>query len=77
MNLDSARARPDNLSVAGVFETLLCGYMYGRALADSMQRSGRLADGTPVSYAYGLDVDRYRGVRRVQHGGRWRCRPSR
>jgi CubicO group peptidase (beta-lactamase class C family) len=43
----------------------------GRALVDSMQHSGRLRDGTPVSYAYGLDVDRYRGLRRVQHGGAW------
>ncbi len=43
----------------------------GRALIDSLQRSGTLSDGTPISYAYGLSVDRYRGVKRVQHGGAW------
>ena len=43
----------------------------GRALVDSMQQSGRLVDGTPFTYAYGLTVDRYRGVRRVHHGGAW------
>lgn len=43
----------------------------GRALVDSLQKPGRLLDGTPLSYAYGLFIDRYRGVRRVQHGGAW------
>jgi hypothetical protein len=43
----------------------------GRAMVDSMQRAGRLADGTPITYAYGLTVDRFRGLRRVQHGGAW------
>ena len=43
----------------------------GRALMDSLQQPGRLVDGTPLTYAYGLFVDRYRGVRRVYHGGGW------
>ena len=41
----------------------------GRALVDSLQRPGRLVDGTPLPYAYGLFIDRYRGVGRVSHGG--------
>jgi CubicO group peptidase (beta-lactamase class C family) len=40
-----------------------------RALLDSMQQPGHLADGTPLTYAYGLFVDRFRGLRRVYHGG--------
>lgn len=43
----------------------------GRALVDSLQQPGRLVDGTPLTYAYGLVIDRYRGVRRVRHGGAW------
>ncbi len=43
----------------------------GRALVDSMQQPGRLVDGTQITYAYGLWVDRYRGLRRVHHGGAW------
>ena len=40
-----------------------------RALLDSMQQPGRLLDGTPLTYAYGLFADRFRGLRRVHHGG--------
>jgi CubicO group peptidase (beta-lactamase class C family) len=43
----------------------------GQALVDSMQRSGRLVTGAPIAYAYGLFIDRFRGVPRVQHGGAW------
>lgn len=43
----------------------------GRALIDSLQRPGRLNDGTPLTYAYGLEVDTYRGLHRVHHGGSW------
>ena len=43
----------------------------GRALVDSLQQPGHLVDGTPITYAYGLSVDRYRGLRRVHHGGAW------
>jgi CubicO group peptidase (beta-lactamase class C family) len=31
----------------------------------------RLGDGWAIDYALGLTLDRYRGVRRVQHGGSW------
>ena len=50
------------------FDTPVVG---GRALVDSLQRPGRLMDGTPITYAYGLVVDRYRGLKRVLHGGAW------
>lgn len=43
----------------------------GRALVDSMERTAMLADGTPLTYASGLVVDRFRGERRVRHGGSW------
>ncbi len=43
----------------------------GGALVDSLQQPGHLNDGTPFTYAYGLMVDRYRGLRRVHHGGAW------
>ncbi len=38
-------------------------------LVDSMHVRGRLTNGDTISYALGLFVDDYRGVRRVQHGG--------
>jgi CubicO group peptidase (beta-lactamase class C family) len=40
-----------------------------RALVDSMHVRGRLTSGDTISYALGLFVDQYRGVRRVQHSG--------
>jgi CubicO group peptidase (beta-lactamase class C family) len=47
---------------------------YTAALGDQdllrlVQTPGRLNDGTELSYAFGLFVDRWRGLRRVQHGG--------
>lgn len=39
------------------------------AVRDSLQRVGRLNDGTELTYALGLTVDRWRGVRRVSHTG--------
>ncbi len=41
----------------------------GRALVDEAQVSGRLNDGTPVGYGWGLAVGAYRGARAVGHGG--------
>ena len=43
----------------------------GRSLVDALQRTGVLTSGTPISYAMGLRVDTYRGLRRVRHGGSW------
>jgi CubicO group peptidase (beta-lactamase class C family) len=40
-----------------------------RALVDEAQVSGRLNDGTPVGYGWGLAVGTYRGLRVVGHGG--------
>lgn len=47
---------------------------YTGALGDAelirlVQTPGRLNDGTLLTYAFGLVVDRWRGQRRVQHGG--------
>jgi CubicO group peptidase (beta-lactamase class C family) len=47
---------------------------YTGALGDAellrlVQTPGRLNDGTPLTYAFGLSVDQWRGLRRVQHGG--------
>lgn len=43
----------------------------GRALLDQMQTPGKLSNGTPLQYAFGLSVDTYRGLPRVSHGGAW------
>lgn len=47
---------------------------YSGALADAellrlVQTPGRLNDGTPLTYAFGLTIDQWRGLTRVQHGG--------
>lgn len=42
-----------------------------RPLVDSLQKPGRLKDGTPITYAGGLFVERVRGVRRLRHNGAW------
>jgi CubicO group peptidase (beta-lactamase class C family) len=36
-----------------------------------MHRQGVLNDGTRIGYAFGVIVDEYRGLRRVQHSGGW------
>lgn len=43
----------------------------GGDLVRKMTETGRLDDGTPVTYAFGLTVDTWRGLKRVQHGGSW------
>jgi CubicO group peptidase (beta-lactamase class C family) len=43
----------------------------GRALVDRLNERGTLVTGDSLSYARGLFVDTYRGVRRVHHGGAW------
>ena len=50
------------------FDTPVVG---GRTLIDSLQQPGQLVDGTPLNYASGLFIDRYRSVRRVSHSGVW------
>jgi hypothetical protein len=43
----------------------------GQALLDRLHTRGILANGDTIAYALGLTLDRYRGLRRVQHGGAW------
>lgn len=43
----------------------------GAGLLERLHARGLLANGDTIAYALGLTVDRYRGVRRVQHGGSW------
>ena len=43
----------------------------GQALIDRMQQRGTLNNGDSLSYARGLFIDKYRGLRRVHHGGAW------
>src|SRR5688572_18275490 len=47
------------------------GTVGGRAGLDQMHSVGVLNDGKAITYALGLTVDQYRGVRRVSHGGAW------
>lgn len=41
----------------------------GPALVRALETRGRLRDGTEITYALGLTVTSYRGVREVSHGG--------
>ncbi|MEJ7813443.1 MAG: serine hydrolase [Gemmatimonadaceae bacterium] len=43
----------------------------GQQLLAQLLTHGRLASGDSLSYTLGLYADRYRGVRRVHHGGSW------
>ena len=43
----------------------------GAAMIAQLQERGRLANGDTIDYARGLEIDRYRGLHRVQHGGDW------
>jgi hypothetical protein len=43
----------------------------GQALLERLHTRGILTDGDTIPYALGLTLDRYRGLRRVQHGGAW------
>lgn len=43
----------------------------GSVLIDQLQQVGTLTDGKPITYARGLMIDDYRGLRAVSHGGAW------
>lgn len=43
----------------------------GRALVDSLQVRGKLKNDSTISYALGISVDTWRGLRTVSHGGSW------
>jgi CubicO group peptidase (beta-lactamase class C family) len=48
------------------------GAVGGKALVAAMTSPGSLANGSPLPYAGGLFLDRFRGHRRVRHPGSWR-----
>lgn len=48
------------------------GAVGGKALIGAMTTPGSLANGSPLPYAGGLFLDRFRGRRRVSHPGSWR-----
>jgi CubicO group peptidase (beta-lactamase class C family) len=43
----------------------------GPGLIAELYRTGSLSNGQPLNYARGVQVDTYRGLRRVRHGGDW------
>ena len=43
----------------------------GAQMVRELQTRGVLANGDTINYARGLDIDHYRGLHRVQHGGDW------
>lgn len=43
----------------------------GEKLIEKLQTPGTLSNGEKLTYALGLRVDSYRGLRRVSHGGSW------
>lgn len=43
----------------------------GAELVRDLQATGRLNNGEPLTYANGLVVGEYKGLRRVSHGGAW------
>jgi len=43
----------------------------GARLIEELHRTGTLANGSPLTYASGLMVDQFRGLRIVSHGGAW------
>ncbi|GAA3219068.1 serine hydrolase domain-containing protein [Nonomuraea helvata] len=75
-----ARLRPAPLSLGdgGVWTTLSDLLRWGQALnADELgisgliQTPGRLDDGTPIDYAWGIGVRSHAGYRVYRHGGGW------
>lgn len=47
------------------------GAVGGAAAIAELEMPGVLNTGKPISYALGQSVDRYRGLRRISHGGAW------
>jgi CubicO group peptidase (beta-lactamase class C family) len=52
-------------------ENFFTGSVGGAPFISEMYRTGRLNDGRPLIYARGLQLDQYRGLKRVRHGGDW------
>jgi CubicO group peptidase (beta-lactamase class C family) len=45
------------------------GKVGGKAVIDQMYQQGTLNNSKPISYAFGLDIGTYRGLKRVAHSG--------
>lgn len=52
-------------------ENFYDGTVGGTEVLRWLQTPSRLSDGSPLTYALGLVVDDYRGLRSVRHGGSW------
>jgi CubicO group peptidase (beta-lactamase class C family) len=50
-------------------ENFYTGRVGGRELIERIQTPGKLNDGSPLNYAWGLQVGKYRGARLVEHSG--------
>jgi CubicO group peptidase (beta-lactamase class C family) len=50
-------------------EGLRTGRVGGPAAVRAMETAGALSDGTPLKYAFGVELGEHRGVRTVSHGG--------
>jgi hypothetical protein len=50
-------------------ENFYTGRVGGRTLLEELQKPGRLNNGRVLTYAWGLQIGRYRGLRIVEHGG--------
>ena len=68
----------DHVGDGGVFTTVEDLYLWdqafysnilGKKLIDILQTRGCLNNGKIITYAFGLDVDEYRGLKRVHHSG--------
>jgi CubicO group peptidase (beta-lactamase class C family) len=77
LRLDASTA--ERVGAGGVYSTIrdlikwdenfYTGKVGGRALIDQVQTPGSLSDGKPLTYAWGLQIGRYRGLPIVEHGG--------
>jgi CubicO group peptidase (beta-lactamase class C family) len=59
------------LDLARWDENFSTGAVGGRRLIDDLLTPGTLDDGHPLPYAGGLNLDQYRGLRRIRHAGSW------
>ncbi|MEW9553004.1 serine hydrolase domain-containing protein [Nonomuraea sp. NPDC050783] len=76
--LDARYPAPLSLGDGGVWSTAVDLVRWNQALEGDelgvsafLQTPGRLDDGTPLDYAWGLGVREYAGRPVYQHGGRW------
>lgn len=77
LRLDASTA--ERVGAGGVYSTVrdlikwdenfYTGKVGGRALIDQVQTPGSLSGGQPLTYAWGLQIGRYRGLPIVEHGG--------